>query len=250
MNHDSFYHDLEKNERTTALSYLMLHLLKSAAKSDSGTSALDQEVNVYLAHLLLSIGNPNHLEETKKFISTNDADVASMITGSTDLSLKYLIYKSNADHLLTLTGLFSDPKLEKEWMGGMSVDTMIGRGKAYYGFAAAYIKQIHRRITAVMEVLERLSAEFERYSEILQNLSRAYFHLAQNVSPKEMKEFMEQVSRIEEELKLRELQDDFLDLYSLWLKTKDQELLRKVEALAQKIQKKDPSFKFTPPQHE
>ncbi len=250
MHSDSFYHDLEKNERMTALSYLMLHLLKSGAKPNDQTSALDQEVNVYLANLLLSIGNPTHLEETKKFISTNDMDVASMITGSTDLSLKYLIYKSNADHLLTLTGIFSEPGIEKDLKGSLSMDTLIGRGKTYYGFAAAYVRQIHRKVTAVMEILEKLSEDFERYSEILQNLSHAYFHLSQNVSTKEMKEFMEQVSRIDEELKLRELQDEFLDLYSLWLKSKDLELLKKVEALAQKIQKKDPTFKFTPPQHE
>ena len=250
MDSDIFYHDLEKNERTTAFGYLMLHLLKITAKSDDQTTLLDQEVNVYLANLLLSIGNPAHLEETKKFISTNDTDVASMITGSTDLSLKYLIYKSNADHLLTLTGIFSDTKPEGEWIGNVSMDTLIGRGKAYYGFAAVYFKQIHRKVTAVMEVLEKLSADFERYSEMLQSLSRAYFHLSQNASSKEMKEFMEQVSRIEEELKLRDLQDEFLDLYSLWLKSKDQELLKKVEALAQKIQKKDPAFKFTPPEHE
>ena len=250
MDHDVFYHDMEKNEKTTALGYLLLHLLKTSVKQDGQSSVLDQEVNVYLAQLLLSIANPHHLEETKKFISTNDTEVAAMITGSTDLSLKYLIYKSNADHLLTLTGIFHEPKSDKEWLGNVSIDALIGRGKTYYGFAATYIQQIQRKVTAITEVLNRLSADFERYSEILQKLSQAYFHLSKNVSSKEMNEFMEQVSRIEEELKLRDLQDEFLDLYSLWLKTKDQELLKKVEALAQKIQKKDPAFKFTPPQHE
>lgn len=244
-----FYHDLEKNEKSTALAYLLLRLLKSSETADGESTALDQEVNVYLAHLLLSMANPRHLEQTNKFISTNDSEVASMVTESTDASLKYLIYKSNADHLLTLTSLFREAKPNKEWVGGVSMDALVGRGKTYYGFAAAYIRQIHRKVTAVMEVMEKLSGEFERYSLILQNLSSSYFNFASGMAREEMKEFMEQVSRIEDEIKLKELQDQFLDTYSLWLKSRDEELLKQIEALAQKIQKQDPTFKFTPPQH-
>ena len=249
MDFNSFYHDMEKNEKTTALSYLMLHLLKSAQRPDSQSTILDQEVNIYLLQLLSSIANPRHMEETKKFISVNDFDVASMVNESTDVALKYLIYKSNADHLLTLTGIFHDPKPDKDWVGNVSLDTLIGRGKTYYGFAATYNKQIHRKVTAVMEVLERLSEEFERYTRILQNLSSSYFHLIQTVSTKEMTELMEQVSRIKKEIDLKEIQDEFLDVYSQWLKNRDEQSLKRLEVLAGKIQKSDPSFKFTPPEH-
>ncbi len=246
------YHDLEKKEQSPALSFLLLHLLKaggSHAKVADETTALDQEVNVYLAHLLLSIANPQHIEQTTPFISTNDLDVASMITETSDLASKYKIYKLNADHLLTLTGVFLDTHAEKDWLGSVSRDTLIGRGKTYYGFAAVYVKQIHRKVTAVMEVLAKLSEDFEKYTSILQDLSRAYFHLMQNISPKEMKEFMEQVSRIEKQIKLKELQDEFLDLYSQWLKNRDPELLKQVESLAQHIKQHDPAFKFTMPDH-
>ncbi len=243
------YHDIEKKQQTTVLSYLLLHLLKSGAKPDDQTSVLDQEVNVYLAHLLLSIANPHHLEETRQFVSTNDIDVASMVTHNSDAASKFKIYKLNADHLLTLTGVFHDPKLGKDWIGPISTDALIGRGKTYYGFAAIYAKQIHRKVTAVMEVLEKLSEDFERYTRILQDLSSTYFHMMQSISPKEMTEFMEQVSRIEKEIKMKELQDEFLDLYSQWLKTQDAGLLEQVKTLASKIQKKDPSFKFTLPDH-
>lgn len=251
MDFNTFYHDMLRQEKSTAMSYLLLHLLKSTQPGEAaGASAVEQQVNVYLTKLLLSIADPRHIEQTNKFISVNDVDVASMINASTDTSLKYLIYKSNADHLLTLTGLFNDAqRAAPEWLGSMSMDTLIGRGKTYYGFAAAYQKQIHRKVTAVMEVLERLSEAFEHYTEVLQHLSKAYFNFLQSIPPKEMNEFMEQVSKVEEAFKLKELQDQFLDLYSLWLKSPNEELLDKIKALAQRIQEKDPDFKFTPPTH-
>ena len=52
----------------------------------------DEDVNVYLAHLLHSFINPEYVEQSKRFLSKYDIDVFRRLQTSSDARLKYLIY--------------------------------------------------------------------------------------------------------------------------------------------------------------
>jgi hypothetical protein len=66
----------------------------------------DEDVNVYLAHLLHSFINPEYVEQSKKFLSKYDTEVFRRLSDSGDARLKYTIYKTNADFLLVSIGIF------------------------------------------------------------------------------------------------------------------------------------------------
>ena len=65
----------------------------------SNADCYDEDVNVYLAHLLHAFINPEYVEQSRKFLSKYDSDVFRRLSTSTDARLKYQIFKTNADFL-------------------------------------------------------------------------------------------------------------------------------------------------------
>src|SRR2546427_11626075 len=132
----------------------------------------DEDVNVYLAHLLHSFVNPEYVEQSRKFLSKYDTDVFRRLATSQDARLKYLIYKTNADFLLVSIGIFDNPAAAEGHRAKMqpSEEAYIGRGKTYYHFAYSYSQQMHRKNAGVSQVLEKLSVGFEKYIRILSHM--------------------------------------------------------------------------------
>jgi hypothetical protein len=143
----------------------------------------DEDVNVYLAHLLHSFINPDYVEQSKKYLSKYDADVFKRLATSTDARLKYSIYKTNADFLLVSIGIFDNPiaptATPLRTQPAPAEEAYIGRGKTYYHFAYTYAQQVHRKNQGVSEVLEKLSVGFEKYIKILSHMRGEYLDLVQ-----------------------------------------------------------------------
>src|SRR5882672_9260409 len=92
----------------------------------------DEDVNVYLAHLLHSFINPDYVEQSRRFLSKYDTDVFRRLSQSTDARLKYQIYKTNADFLLVSIGIFDHPMVPATSRRHQpSEEAYIGRGKTY-----------------------------------------------------------------------------------------------------------------------
>src|SRR5882672_984527 len=113
----------------------------------------DEDVNVYLAHLLHSFVNPEYVEQSRRFLSKYDTDVFRRLSQSSDARLKYLIYKTNADFLLVSIGIFDNPAAATSPRRLQPAEeAYIGRGKTYYHFAYSYSQQMHRKNQGVAEV--------------------------------------------------------------------------------------------------
>ena len=69
----------------------------------------DEDVNVYIAHLLNSFINPGYVERARSFLSKYDTEVFRRLGESRDARLKYTLYKTNADFLLVCLGIFDNP---------------------------------------------------------------------------------------------------------------------------------------------
>jgi hypothetical protein len=113
----------------------------------SNADCYDEDVNVYLAHLLHSFINPRYVEQSRKFLSKYDTDVLRRLSAATDARLKYQIYKTNADFLLVSIGIFDNPAMAAAARARLqpSEEAYIGRGKTYYHFAYTYSQQMHRK---------------------------------------------------------------------------------------------------------
>ena len=71
----------------------------------------DEDVNMYLTNLLCSFMNPEYHRRAKKYISRYDANLFEKLEDSSDVRLKYTIYKTNADFLLISIGMFNEAGL-------------------------------------------------------------------------------------------------------------------------------------------
>src|ERR1051325_10148890 len=163
------YVDLKETSRELQPTYCFMINCLLYSRMETGLVSnqdfYDEDVNVYLAHLLHSFINPEYVEQSKRFLSKYDTDVFRRLATSTDARLKYLVYKTNADFLLISMGIFDNPIMAAASRSRVqpSEEAYIGRGKAYYHFAYTYSQQMPRKKAGVADVLEKLSHGFEKY---------------------------------------------------------------------------------------
>jgi hypothetical protein len=209
----------------------------------------DEDVNVYLAHLLHSFINPEYVEQSKKFLSRYDTDVFRRLANSTDARLKYQIYKTNADFLLISIGIFDNPAMAEAARSKLqpSEEAYIGRGKTYYHFAYSYSQQMHRKNAGVSEVLEKLSVGFEKYIRILSHMRGEYLDLMKRFSQGEVYHLERSIDEHSKMELLRVKQDELLELYSAWKSEPSKEAEESLERVVSEIRQINPDFKFELP---
>ncbi len=240
-----FYFDIPKQERDSAIGFLLNALIKSrsACRLPSNQSAFDEDVNIYLAHLLFAASLPDYQGAVQRYLSTNVSEMAELIEKNDDRIIRYFIYKVNADHLMVHLGVFQN--LENEHHAfGKSDQQFSSMAQNYYHQAASYNRRIYRRETAIGSVLEKLAEGFERYKTILRFARKEFFHFANQFHDEPFQKFCEEVTRFERDQKLNDAIDRFLDSYAEWIRTKGvEERLRLVER-AKELEAIDPGFSF------
>jgi len=248
------YVDLKDSSRDLQPTYFFMIncLLYSRMETGlvSNQDCYDEDVNVYLAHLLHSFINPEYVEQSRKFLSKYDTDVFRRLSSSTDARLKYQIYKTNADFLLVSIGIFDNPAMAAAAARSRpqpSEEAYIGRGKTYYHFAYTYSQQVHRKNAGVSDVLEKLSNGFEKYLRILSHMRGEYLDLMKRFSQGEVYHLERSVDEHAQQELLRTKQDELLELYTAWRERRDSETEENLERVVSEIRALIPSFKFELP---
>jgi Skp family chaperone for outer membrane proteins len=248
MSEELFYAQLGTEEKRLALGYLFSCILKSRKGSAFGSNSkgFDEDVNVYLAHLLLSLFDPTHADQVKKYIHKSDQDIFRMIEESDDPRFKQIVYRANADNLLISIGIFNNLGTsfkEQHSFYGRNKTAYVGRGKIYYQFAASYSREVGKHLTAVTEVLNKLSSGFEQYTEVLSRMREDYLNLATQHTQDPFNKFQEEIKKFESELKTRGLVDEFLDLYREWKEHGDLAVKERLIQKMKEVQLYSPDFK-------
>ena len=232
-------------------SFFMIRALLSSRvdvglPADGGVD--EQNVNIYITHLLCSYIEPEYHMRVAKYLSAYDSTVFDRVRHSTSNRLKYTVYKSNADHLLLSIGVFQNATgrrpnaLPAAFHWGEEVH--VGRGKTYYDFASTYSQSVFGRSNAVTDVLGKLSARFEDYVKILSHMRGEYLNFVERLSEGEVYH----LQRGATSEGVRTLRDEFLDAYSEWRRTPTPDLRASLEDIAARLARQDPTFKFTLPQ--
>jgi len=244
------YFNLDTQTKESALAYLLEALLRSREESKltaNKESAVDEDVNVYLAHLLLAFATHSYQEMVSKYLSGYDSDVRELAEEANDRHIRYFILKSNADNLLINLGVFQNLKRTIRF-GGMTVSRsekyFAENAIAYYQEAADCNQRIYRKRTAVKEVLLKLAANFEEYKELLKSTRKDYFNFLNRFQDTEFNAFLGSIAIYEKELEIKVLVNEFLDLYLKWLKEPNEVLELNIRELAQRIKRRDPQFSF------
>lgn len=246
------YIDLKENPRDLQPTYYFMINCLLYSRMETGLVSnqdfYDEDVNVYLAHLLHSFINPDYVEQSRKFLSKYDTDVFRRMANSTDARLKYLIYKTNADFLLVSIGIFDNPgAVTAPRKVQPAEEAYIGRGKTYYHFAYSYSQQMHRKNQGVSEVLEKLSVGFEKYIRILSHMRGEYLDLVKRLSDGEVYHLERSVNEHSQQELLRLKQDELLELFSAWKNEPTKEREDDLARVVSEIRQINPSFKFDLP---
>jgi hypothetical protein len=233
------------------LQFMMNCLLYSRIETghESNAEEYDEDVNVYLAHLLNSFINPRYYRAARKYITDYDTDVFARLEKSGDTRMKYTLYKTNADYLLLSMSIFSSgapesPRPRPMFRNGRK--GKIHRGKIYYQFAFSYSQRITPRSSMITEVLAKLSSGFEKYLEILSHLRGEYFNLHDRLTDGEEYHLLRSMDETEEIEDIRRTQDEFLDLYREWKDRPGDRELQKLQEVCARLRVLDPTFKFEP----
>ncbi len=233
------------------LQFMMNCLLYSRIETghESNAGEYDEDVNVYLAHLLNSFINPRYFRAARKYITDYDTDIFARLEKSRDTRMKYTLYKTNADYLLLSIGIFSagcPETCRARFPFHNGRRGKIQRGQTYYRFAFSYSQRISPRSSSITEVLGKLSRGFEKYVEILSHLRGEHFNLYDRFTDGEEYHILRAIDDTEEREDLRRTQDEFLDLYREWKEHPGETELRKLEDVCERLRTLDPTFKFVP----
>ena len=258
------YLELPSADRRLRPTYLFMMKCLLYSRMETGLVSnkdfYDEDVNVYIAHLLNAMIHPDFIERARPYLSKYDTEVFHRLEASKDARLKYTLYKTNADFLLVSLGIFENAEINLSDKAVPATsgthreifrpteEAYVGRGRTYYRFAYSYSQQVHRHNAAVTEVLEKLSLGFEKYLRILSHMRGEYLNLLRSLSRGEIYHLERVVNEGQRSELLRRKQDELLDVFLEWRRTQDPTLRSQMKTLRQEIQEFLPDFRFEVPE--
>jgi len=246
-NHNYLYFDITKQERDSAIRYLLGTIIKSRQEGNfpSNGASFDEDVNVYMAHLLFAVSLPEYHEMAEPYLSPNTSEVLRWVRATEDRTIRYFIFKVNADHILIHTAVFDDlAQKDRRKFFNRSGRHFHEVAKLYYDQAAAYHKRIYRKKTGVGDVLTKLAQNFDQYQEVLRRVRRDYFSFVNSFRDQAFKHFMCEFKNFENEFHSKTKMDQFLELYGKWIQSRNPAIMSRIARLAEELQALDPEFKF------
>jgi len=245
------YFSLSSEDRESAIFFLLESILKAkeGAQGPKRSLAFDEDVNIYLAHLLFAVSLPEYHDMADPFLSTDTQEVFEWVRETQDPMLRYFIFKVNADHLLVQSTIFNpDPLLAKRF--SLKTDPKEAKSEErlaailYYNQAARCHAGVYDKKTGVGEVLGKIAGQFDVYKHVLTGAREDYFKFIDCFREQAFQHFLMQMKGYEKE-HLREMKmEKFLEIYQRWLSTKIPGLKADILSLVQELSLLDPQFRF------
>lgn len=241
------YFDMSSNERDSALRFLLSAIIKTKEEHPQliRKATVDEDVNVYLAHLMFAIALPEYHEMADPYLSKHSSDIMQWVKGTEDRTVRYFIYKVNADHLLMHTTLFQDlVGVKKKAIFKSSDEYYRELAVLYYAEAAKYHQQMNHKKTGIAHVLEKVAADFRYYQRILELVRDDYFTFVQTFREKHFNILENEILTYEKENFYDHKMDEFLSAFHEWNEVQNDAMRAKVAQLAADLKRMNPDFKF------
>ncbi len=217
---------------------------------ESNHEVYDEDVNVYLAHLLNSHMEASQITAMPDSIATCDADLFRMIEEAGSDRRRYTIYKTNADFLLMSIAVFDTvdkPVFNRPAIFHTSRSTYIARAASYYAHAASHATKLACGTSRIGLTLQKLSDRFDDYVQILTYMRGQYLNLLKRYSPGELFHLDRQIEKVERDQAIERVRDEFLDTYHEWMKTHEDAVQKRLLEQAELLKELDPAFDFQLP---
>ncbi|MFZ5801851.1 MAG: hypothetical protein ACOY3K_01895 [Candidatus Omnitrophota bacterium] len=246
MESNYLYFEVSKEERDSSIQYLLGVLLKHREQDPRDEKdPCGEEVYVYLAHLLFSMALPEYHDLAEPYLAGDAGTLMAKVNQAGDLTTRYFLFKVNADHLLVRHTVFETSGNGKNPLyfqhSGRARREL---AKLYYDQAAVYHQKIYHETQMVGDVLRRLGMNFEYYQRLLKKVRTDYFRYIEDFKDNVFRSFLRDL-RSYESVSMRGVKmDQFLDLYSAWLKTHQPSLRADLSRVARELEYLDPGFHF------
>jgi hypothetical protein len=216
--------------------------------------AFKDEVDIYISSLMAAFNNPARAEHLKPYLNEPDLDLFRRLQRASDARVKYVIYRTEDDLLVTTVAFFdnADPdsySREPERTNGKQ--GQMGRGETHFRFAYTYSHLVADVDEAIGGVLDAIATGFDKYVTIVTYLQGEPYNLERRFKDAEVYVLDRSIEESIKQLKIKIKQNEFLDAY---LKLKDasdmrpgyDDLKHRVDLLAAELRELDPSFTFDP----
>lgn len=235
----------------TSYFFMLNCLLHSRVQTglESNTEFYDEDVNVYLAHLLNAHIDPKYLLRAGRLICLDDSELFRMIADCETDRQRYEIYKANADHLLmsvAVFDVFDERHRHHKSTFHIPKTVYIARAAAYFAAASSYATRIGRGTTPISETLAKLSESMESYVTILLYMRGQYLNFIRRYSDGELFHLERSIDDIRKEEVIEQRRNEFLDIYHAWMNTREDDLRERLDESAQLLREVDPTFEFDP----
>ncbi|MAE71986.1 MAG: hypothetical protein CME06_16155 [Gemmatimonadetes bacterium] len=216
---------------------------------ESNSPYFDEDVNVYLADLMVSFVDPERVRARSELVRESDREVAA-VTEDCGERRKATIYQANADSIVARFAIFDE--------GAGTVrplryyehrpDYWVGRARMYYMFAADLLRRLARRDAGVAEILGKLAQDLDKYARIVRHACREHLGLTPRLREGDLFHLMRHVNAIGNQGSIARKRDDFLDLYSLYLQSDGGApgVKSRLNSLISELTELDPEFQCAP----
>lgn len=238
MHEQTRYIDLRTRERETAFFFMLNAFLKARIDTDNESDA-DEEVNVYMAHLLHSVVDGRFYADHAGDLASSPLDVQARVEARDSDRHKLRVYRSNADHRLVAFGLFAGTGEHRSFyrrnLGG-SPEEPLEEAQQYYGWAALFGKRMPSRYAGLAQALEKLSARFGTYREVFGRMGAEYMGLIRRLSPGQVFHLEREAHRAALPGIGAEVLDALLNAYVAWQSEPTAARRRRFQALCEQYE--------------
>ena len=239
---DTDYIDLKNGEREKMFFYMLNAYLCSRLDTEC-ESDQDEEVNVYMAHLLHSLVDGSFYTENAGVLANTPLDVFSKVEDGGNRH-KIKVYRTNADHRLVAFGLFSGlaghQGLYRKAM--THPEAYLEQAQQYYGWAASFSQRLPGKYAGLTSALHKLARDFETYHSVLNHMGANYMGLMARLSPGEVFHIERQAHEGALPAMRQQALDQMLDAYGRWRREPSAEHRKVFSAACARYQEMDPNF--------
>jgi len=211
------YLDLANGEREKSFFFVLNAYLHSRIDRKR-ESVDDEEVNVYMAHLLHSLVDGRFYTDNQKLLATTPADVFTKGEECDSNRHKLNVYRANADHRFISFGLFSGFGSHRSRYGASQNTSAayLEQAQQFYSWAAVFSSRLPRKYRGLSETLEKIADQFEIYLEILGHMGSKYFNLLQRLTTGEVFHLEREINDRAKPAICEVALDRMLDAYNCW----------------------------------
>ena len=241
------YTNISAGDRDSAVRFLLDAIMKEKRKNRflPEHNGFDDDVNIYLAHLLFVMALPEYRDVSSPYLVDDIEEVLELTRAAEeDPTLQYFVFKVNADNLLVRSAIFNDLK-SGESGGPVSKKEERELAILYYEQASEHHQKMHQKKSGIGLVLEKIAVDFGYYRKLLRGIRKEYFMLLNHFREQCFEELYTQMNVFENKYLYNKKMDQFLAMYHKWLSDPEDETKREILKLTDDLRRLNPEFQFT-----